>query len=191
MILTDRQSRLFDFVKESHGDQKRKYTGAPYWIHLLSVAEIVYPYSSGFMEVEIALCHDLIEDTKATYDDLEKELVRERYNLIETRHILKGVEDLTDVYTHEAYPNLNRQKRKALEAVRLLDTSPYSQTVKYADILDNSASIAEHDPGFARIYISEIAAKITEMDKGNPELYKRCLFSIEQIKGELKNSKPR
>lgn len=35
--LNKQQSDLFDFVKKSHGDQKRKYTGEPYWNHLKNV----------------------------------------------------------------------------------------------------------------------------------------------------------
>ena len=41
MELQERQWELFDFVKEQHQDHKRKYTGEPYYTHLLRVAEIV------------------------------------------------------------------------------------------------------------------------------------------------------
>ena len=175
MHLTDQQTALFDFVKTYHGDQKRKYTGAPYWTHLISVAEIVAPYSAGLMEVEIALCHDLIEDTKATYDNLADKLKALHYLPGEMENILIGVQDLTDVFIHENYPALNRQQRKALEAERLIQTSAHSQTVKYADIIDNTTSIVEQDPGFAKIYIGEVNRYLGKLDKGNHELYQHCL----------------
>ncbi len=68
--LTERQWALFDYVKEMHGGQKRKYTGAPYYTHLLSVADRVEQYVQNGYETEIALCHDLIEDTECSLADL-------------------------------------------------------------------------------------------------------------------------
>ena len=177
--LTQRQSILFEYIKSRHGDQKRKYSGAPYWTHLLSVAGIVCDYSSGSMEIEIALCHDLIEDTTATYEELENKLHSLGYAEWEITNIVKGVEDLTDVYVHADYPQLNRRQRKLLEAERLLNTLAHSQTVKYADIIDNTTSIVSEDPGFARVYLGEITRYIYKLDKGNAELYRRCLDCIE------------
>jgi len=186
MELSDQQSTLFEFVKTYHGDQKRKYTGAPYWTHLLSVATTASKYSSGLMEVEIALCHDLVEDTAATYNNLRIKLEALNYTESQIKDILKGVEDLTDVYTFEDYPELNRKERKTLEADRLIMTSPHSQTVKYADIIDNTTSIVEHDNGFAKIYIGEVSRYLYKLDKGNPELYRRCVDCFESGKEKLK-----
>ena len=176
--LTARQSKLFEYIKSKHGDQKRKYSGAPYWTHLWAVAEIVSVYGNDQMEVEVALCHDLIEDTDATYADLEDQLNALQYTEVELNYILKGVEDLTDVFVSSDYPTLNRRKRKELEAERLLGISGHSQTVKYADIIDNTASILAEDPGFSRVYMGEITRYILKLNQGNPELYQRCLRSL-------------
>ena len=181
MRLTDQQTTLFEFVKNYHGDQQRKYTGAPYWTHLLSVATTASEYSSGCMEVEIALCHDLIEDTAATYNALSEKLEALQYTETQIAYILEGVEDLTDVYTHEDYPELNRQQRKALEAERLIKTSAQSQTVKYADVIDNANSVGVHDTGFAKVYIGEVARYLYKLDKGNKELYQRCVLELETL----------
>lgn len=176
MELTERQNQLFEFVKQHHGDQKRKYTFAPYWTHLLSVAETVSTYPTIIMGVEIALCHDLLEDTKCTPNDLEEYLQTNGYEKLNERMvILRDVSHLTDEYTSEAYPALNREKRKTLEAKRLIEITPNAQSVKYADIIDNTSSIVQHDPGFARVYLKEIGKKIYGMDKGEATLYRKCL----------------
>ena len=184
MKLTERQNHLLEFVKTQHGEQKRKYTGLPYWTHLLSVAEIVSEYKS-VLGVEIALCHDLFEDTECYSEQLNAQLKQFGYDYHERIVIVNDVMHLTDQYTSEQYPDLNRAARKAKEAERLVGISANAQTVKYADIIDNTSSIVEFDPGFARVYIKEIAAKIYKMDKGDTDLHKRCLDTVRRVAFQL------
>lgn len=187
MELTNRQQRLFDFVKEQHGDQKRKYTGAPYWTHLWDVAEIVSHYPQVVMGIEIALCHDLLEDTLCTSGVLDEALITAGYSHWSERAIvIIDVSYLTDEYTSESYPEFNREKRKELEAKRLTKIPGNTQSVKYADIIDNTGSIVQYDPGFARVYLCEIGKKIYLMNKGNPDLHNRCLEVYETACESLK-----
>ena len=65
------------------------------------------------------------------------------------------VVELTDVYTKAAYPRWNRRKRKRKESERIQKTSSDSQTIKYADIIDNCKEIVEHDPDFAGLFLME------------------------------------
>jgi (p)ppGpp synthase/HD superfamily hydrolase len=183
--LTERQWALFDFVKQMHGEQKRKYTAAPYYTHLLSVADRVDPYRSDGYETEIALCHDLIEDTVCSLADLSEKLISLGYGADEDAQILAAVDDLTDKYTHERYPELNRAQRKKLEGLRIITSRPTAQTVKYADIIDNITSVAEHDPGFARVYAREIDGYLGQINKGNSALYAECCALLTEIKGKL------
>lgn len=184
--LTERQWALFDYVKQMHGEQKRKYTGAPYYTHLLSVANRVEQYARDGYETEIALCHDLIEDTECSLADLSHKLMSLGYELEEDVQILAGVDDLTDKYTHEKYPTLNRAQRKELESARIVSSRPVAQTVKYADIIDNLSSVAEHDPGFARVYAREIEHFLGKIDKGNRELYAECCRVLGAVKASLR-----
>lgn len=183
--LTERQWALFDYLKEMHGDQKRKYTGAPYYTHLLSVAARVEQYVQHGYETEIALCHDLIEDTECSLADLSSKLLSLGYSIEEHVEILAGVDDLTDKYTHARYPDLNRAQRKKLESARIIISRPVAQTVKYADIIDNITSVIEHDRGFARVYAREIDSYLWKIDKGNQELYAECCRVFSQIKAQL------
>lgn len=170
--MTPQQEYLLDFVKLKHGDQKRKYTNEPYWNHVLSVASIVSKHEDGCFE--IALCHDLFEDTTCTFDQLYKEMIELNYSPEFTYNVCVCVKELTDKYTKEEYPYLNREVRKKNECDRLIQISYLSQTVKYADLIDNTSSIAKYDKDFAKIYLKEKEDILEVMDKGNKVLYQLC-----------------
>lgn len=172
MELSTRQEKVLEFVKFKHRHQQRRYTGKPYWVHLVAVAEIVSEYQPEL--IEIALCHDLVEDTDCTESELRTFLASHSYTDEETNFIASGVMDLTDVYTHENYPELNRAERKKKEAERLGNISAAAQTVKYADLIDNSSSIVEHDENFAKVFLREKSAILRGMRQGHPKLLKRC-----------------
>lgn len=172
MNLTSQQESLFDFVKFKHGHQKRKYTGEPYYNHLYSVADIVSGYISH--AIEIAFCHDLFEDTNCNFQELYNEMVMIGYKREYAYDVCKCVTELTDVFTSKDYPYLNRVKRKENEALRLGSISPRSQSVKYADLIDNTKSIVEHDPDFSKVYLIEKRRIIELMTKGNAELFAIC-----------------
>lgn len=172
MNLSEKQKQFLDFVKAEHGDQTRKYTGEPYWYHLVAVAEISSKYQTGL--IEIAFGHDLLEDTPCTESHLETALLSIGYDFQKTDEIVKSIIDLTDVYTHQSFPELNRDRRKDLEAERLGNIHPISQTVKYADLIHNTQSIVKYDKGFAKKYLNEKRKILKVMRAGNPHLLKLC-----------------
>src|SRR5690606_36576130 len=102
MQLSERQKKVLDFVKIKHAGQLRKYNGQEYWQHLVSVAKIASAHVES--SIEIALCHDLLEDTSCTYDELYQFLQSNSYSKEEAQKICKVVEELTDVYVKEGYP---------------------------------------------------------------------------------------
>ena len=172
--LTPRQQGLLKFVKDCHGDQKRKYTGEPYWHHVVEVAEIVSEYIKDWLVLEIALCHDLFEDTKCDRTALIMSLLGFGYGSHEASTIANGVFELTDEYTKENYPELNRQQRKLKEAERLSIIKPEVQSVKYADLISNTTSIVNHDTAFAKTYLQENKAILDCMIDGNIDLRTNC-----------------
>lgn len=170
--LNEKQIKLFEFVKQKHKDKVRKYTNEPYYNHLLSVAEIVYIHERDC--VEIALCHDLFEDTNCTFTELHKKMVEIGYDRSFAYDVCVCVTELTDVFTKENYPHLNRVKRKKKEAERLGKTKYRSQSVKYADLIDNTSSIVKHDKEFAKTYLFEKEDILYFMDNGNKALFNIC-----------------
>lgn len=156
-----REQELYEFVKEAHAGQKR-IGGEDYIHHLERVAESSMGLQLGF---EVGLCHDLLEDTNVTVDDLAKALSRIGYtkslsdfgwlNTFELDVIVSSVIELTDEFTRDAYPNLKRRHRKTLESKRLSDCSYLAQSVKCYDIADNLASHESLDAGFLKVYLDE------------------------------------
>ena len=72
------------FAAEQHRTQTDK-AGAPYILHTLKVMH--YLRSTDYELMAIAVLHDVIEDTKATYEDLQ--------NLGMTARVIAGVGSMT------------------------------------------------------------------------------------------------
>lgn len=165
------------FADRCHGTQMRKHTPDRYIVHPVRVMKMLRERSHDLPLLAAALLHDVLEDTPATkeavHDFLAKYLDEKQ-----AQHTIQLVEELTDVFTKEAYPNFNRRKRKAMEMERMAKTSGAAQTVKYADIIDNCREIVGHDPAFARIFLSECYALLKKMPNGDPELYKEALETV-------------
>lgn len=185
MKLTIQQTGLLEFVKHAHTDQQRKYTNEPYWTHPYAVAELVskYPHRPG--SIEIALCHDLFEDTWVTYDLLKEELDRLNYSVIDQIFILKGVEELTDILTPEKYQHMNRKERKSFEAHRLGKIHGDFQTIKYADLIHNTQSIVKYDKSFAKTYIPEKRQMLNLMRNGQIDLFVECYKTLIEAEKQL------
>jgi (p)ppGpp synthase/HD superfamily hydrolase len=178
MKLSARQEQLLQFVKLCHGTQMRKYEAIPYWNHVYEVARLVNEHVKTDGAIEIALCHDLLEDTSCTQNELEEKLGQLGYDAPLIQFISDGVAGMTDVFVSKDYPDHNRKERKALEAKRLGSTPALVQSVKYADMTDNVKSIVWGDPGFARVYINEMTAILDQMRLGNIHLLINCCAAL-------------
>jgi GTP pyrophosphokinase len=64
-------NRAYVFAMKAHGEQKR-HSGDPYFAHPIEVAGILTDLKLDSSTIVTALLHDTIEDTLATYDDLEE-----------------------------------------------------------------------------------------------------------------------
>jgi (p)ppGpp synthase/HD superfamily hydrolase len=185
-LLSSKSRELFwEFVKESHKGQVRKYTGEPYHEHLQSVAVQACEYEHYPYTFEIAIGHDLVEDTEVTGYILRNRLTEFGYYQGEVNEIVNGIVDLSDHFTKESFPHNNRRYRKFYEARRLGDIPFYCQSIKYADLIDNTKSIVENDPKFARTYLMEKRDILNYMRKGNIDLLIKCCATIVQSEQKL------
>ena len=75
-------TKAYNYALQSHGEQKRK-SGEPYIIHPLNVANILAGLSMDTATICAALLHDVIEDTKATHEDLVQEFGEEITEIVE------------------------------------------------------------------------------------------------------------
>ncbi len=177
MRFSEIRDKVVEFVHIAHGEQKRKYTGEPYIEHPIAVCGIVSKYTDDISTLVAALCHDVIEDTEVTIEQIREFLI----GILPTKIVDKVLDiiiELTDVYTKEAYPLLNRKERKRLEINRMSIVSVEAQDVKYADIIHNASSIIINDKDFAPVFISECRGKLDVMDKGNVILRERAINSL-------------
>jgi len=160
------------FAHEAHDSigQKRKYNDEPYWVHTDAVAETVASVLPSDEEaIAAAHLHDVVEDVFP----LNKEYSIFRITREFGERVAQLVTELTDVYTKEAWPKLNRATRKSLERERVAKISVTGKTIKLADFLDNTASIVKDDKDFAQVYLKEKLALLPYLSDGNPQLLQR------------------
>ncbi len=68
----------------------------------------------------------------------------------------------------------------------MIATSADAQTIKYADIIDNSNEISTNDPDFARVFLSECRNLLKRMDRGDENLRKRAVDAVDMAYAALK-----
>ncbi|MCE3295760.1 MAG: relA 3 [Crocinitomicaceae bacterium] len=169
------------FAEKAHGEQKRKYTPEKYIVHPIRVMNTCKRVTNDICILAAAILHDVLEDTPVQKNELRDYLLSVM-SPQDAQRTLKLVVELTDVFIKKDYPQLNRRARKAKELLRLEKTSPDSQTIKYADIIDNSVEIVKYDPDFARVFLFECRTNLRKLGKGNQQLYREA---IEMVNKEI------
>jgi GTP pyrophosphokinase len=74
--------RAYRFSEASHQGQQRA-SGEPYLSHPLEVAHLLVGFKKDVTTVTAGLLHDVLEDTKATKDELEREFGKEIADLVD------------------------------------------------------------------------------------------------------------
>ena len=170
--------KVYEFAARSHGEQRRKFVDELYIHHPVRVMELSQEYNKTIPVAAAALLHAVLEDTEVTADQL-RDFLNEVMSLPDARHTMMLVRDLTDIYTKDGYPSWNRRRRKKQEAERLSKTHPDSQTIKYADIIDNSNDIAGSGDDFALKFLEECRELLKKIRSGNQELYTRAVSAVD------------
>jgi (p)ppGpp synthase/HD superfamily hydrolase len=140
------------FAEVAHAGQTRKYSDDPYITHPIRVSEIVAHNQGTDEMIAAALLHDVVEDTPVTHDEILDKFGANVSDL---------VFGLTDVDLSKG----NRKTRKALDRDRIASSSADVQLIKLADFIDNTTSIVQHDPSFAKLYLQEKSQMLDVMDK--------------------------
>ena len=149
--------------------QKRKYTGLPYHVHTDEVAGLVTSVGGSTAAIMAAHLHDVLEDV-AIVEGSGFNLESIVFNF--GSEVGAMVVDLTDIFTKENFPNMNRAARKAAEAARLSNVSSAAQTIKLADLVSNTRDIVQNDAGFAVTYLREKEVILKGLTHGNSQLFK-------------------
>ncbi|MDQ3394805.1 MAG: HD domain-containing protein [Bacteroidota bacterium] len=178
-------NEIIKFTDQAHGAQLRKYSGERYIVHPVRVMEICKYITHDIAILSAALLHDVLEDTPVTKDAIYQFLLN-HMDEQQAAQTLGMVVDLTDVYIKDKFPQLNRKTRKSKEVERLSKIQQNSQTIKYADIIDNSLDISENDVDFARVYLREMLQLLLKMDKGHTELLEKALATVQNCLKKFK-----
>lgn len=169
----EKVAALFATAAHAAVNQVRRYTGEPYIVHPAAVVGIVMTVPHTPAMLAAAWLHDVVEDTNVTIH-----LVRQTFGAV----VAGMVEDLTDP---SKPTDGNRAARCAIDRAHSASASPAAKTIKLADIIDNTKSIAAHDPHFARVYIPEMELLLAVLTEGDPTLYARATEAVAEAKRSL------
>lgn len=165
--LIEHQAKVFAYAAHSAVGAVRKYTGEHYIVHCREVAELVRSAHGTQEMLAAAWLHDVVEDTKVTFEQIE---------LVFGEDIRHLVYCLTDVSRPE---DGNRAMRKERDR-RHMAAAPYqAKTIKLADMISNSYSIIERDPDFAKIYMKEKRELLKVLKEGHASLYRMAEGIVE------------
>lgn len=162
------ENRAKEFATQAHAaaNQKRKYTGEDYIVHPAAVVELVrsVPHTDDMLCA--AWLHDVVEDTNIQLDEVAR---------VFGISVATIVEQLTDVSKPS---DGNRATRKAIDRDHLAKACHEAQTIKLADLIDNTITIVYYDPKFAKTYLREKRELLEVLTKGDITLYTRACSMV-------------
>ncbi len=146
--------KAYELAKKAHEGQLR-YSGEPYFIHPAATAKVLAEYGMDATTIAAGLLHDVVEDGKATCEDIEKDFGKD---------LLFIIDGVTKLGTHK-YHGAERHA----ESLRRLLVATASDIrvliVKLADRYNNMQTL-EHVPEHKRRRIAletiEIYAPIAD-----------------------------
>lgn len=155
-----------EFATKAHKGQYRDYTFEEYINHPMRVVNILKTVPNVTDEMIAATwLHDVIEDTEYTYENILTEF---------GETVAQYVWWLTKI---DSLPT--RAENKYETRLKLANAPVEAQTIKLADLLDNTPSILQYDPDFAKVYIPEKLELLEFMDKGDKTLYNRVMLALQ------------
>ncbi len=162
-----------DIIKKAHNfahiahaeiGQTRKYTNEPYIVHPEKVAYIIKMIGGSEDMICAAYLHDVLEDVSIKHDAFGEDEIEYEFG----KNVLELVKWVTDVSKKE---DGNREKRKFKDIDHLSKAPAKAQTIKLADIIDNSINIVEYDLNFSKIYLKEKRLLLSVLHRGNKNLW--------------------
>ena len=183
-------AKWFGRIAHTYIGQKRKYTGEWYFSHTEAVHDIVMAHGGTPEQGAAAYLHDYREDVVTWLKARNKTIVlfvfEWFYNLFPAS-VRKLVNELTDVYTSENYPQTKRAIRKSFEAGRIAKISNEAKLIKLADLFHNTESIVSQDEKFAIVYLKEKFVIMKGLHgSGSPELYAKVENQLKESIDKLK-----
>lgn len=158
-MLIHERAELIATVAHGATGQKRRYSGEDYIVHPRAVVALLVEHAQDehYDTLAAAWLHDVLEDT-----ELDGRVILEFCSL----DVFQAVVTLTN----EPLTYGNRKERKEADNKRLASAPGWVQTVKVADLIDNTRSIVQYDPDFAKVYMREKAELLKVLTRADPAL---------------------
>ncbi len=163
----EEKAKRFACHVHAQAKQRRKYTNAPYIVHPGAVAELVRTVRGDETMLAAAWLHDTLEDTPTTAHQLQQLFGQE-------------VAMLVEMLTNPPCRAQDRVQRTQFRLQHTAKASPNAQTIKIADIIDNTRDIVDNDPDFAPIYLIEKKLQLRLLRHGDPLLWQQANKQITQ-----------
>lgn len=134
-----------DYAFEKHKSVNQTYGELPYSVHLIETANNILKYMNPYVSPEekivliaASYCHDIIEDTRTTYNDLFYDLAKiQQYTHISDNYDV-DIEVIADiVYDLTCEKGKNRNERENDKYFEAIANNNLSKIVKLADRLAN------------------------------------------------------
>lgn len=186
----------YDFAKEHHKNQKR-HSGEPYFTHPLAVAEILTNLKLDQESIAAALMHDVVEDTEASLEDIEKRFGREIADLVD------GVTKLGQINSIPSSERVAENFRKLTMAmskdirvliIKLADRYHNMQTISHVKseekkIRKAQESIDIYAPLAARIGLNKIKDELYDIAFQiiNPDSRNKIIENLENLNQQNRN----
>lgn len=149
----DAVQRAYEFAATAHAGQMRK-SGEPYLVHLVSTAYYLAGLRLDVTTIASGLLHDTLEDTQATYEDLEREFGHSIARIVEGvskfgeighRHRLWSTEQPEEVRRQRS-ERAKQQAENVRKMFLAMAEDPRVVIVKLADRLHNMRTLQFQPP---------------------------------------------
>ncbi len=124
--------KAYVLSKTSHGNQKR-HSGDPYFLHPLTVAEILTDLKLDQETIAAALLHDVVEDTEVPLEDIEKQFGED---------VAKLVNGVTKLGKLESTPSSERVAENFRKLAFAMSEDIRVLLIKLADRLHNMRTLS-------------------------------------------------
>jgi len=180
----DTLEKAYKFARKKHEGQLRQ-SGEPYIIHPILVATNLARLSMDSHAMAAALLHDTLEDTEATYEELEQEFNKDIADLVEGVSKLRAIHFKEDTQYIENLRKLIIATAQDIRVIiiRLCDRLHNMQTLEYLSTerqLRIAREIQEiYGPIAHRLQIGQLRGELEDwaFKYTNPEEY-RWLYNV-------------
>ncbi len=184
--------KAYELANNAHGGQLRR-SGEPYIIHPIGVAGILTDLRLDVPSIVTGLLHDVVEDTRVSLEDIEKDFG------VVIRDLVDGVTKLSQMKFRHTHEKQGENIRKMIIAmgkdvrvilVKLSDRLHNMRTLKHLPF-EKQKRIAEetldiYAPLAGRLGISSLKTELEDLSfrYSNPEQYYDLAQKIQKKKSE-------